>query len=134
MPQGPVDSGSALSADVTATTRPPAGSTSTPSSTSASTSAPPSTDDRALGLRRQGKGYRTIAAELELGRPIDAITAFNRALRRRPIPEQAEIRAEEQSRLDSLADAVRRDDQLSQEDLDHRLGAIDRVRATLMSE
>ncbi len=119
MPQGPSDSVSAVGRDVTATR------TSTDS---------PSPDERALDLRREGKGYRTIAAELELGRPIDAIAAFNRALRQRPVDEQEVLRAEEHSRLDSLAAAVRRNDGLSREDLDHRLQAIDRVRAVLMSE
>jgi hypothetical protein len=120
MPQGSVNSPSARGSDVAADTGPSTDSTSN--------------DDRALGLRREGKGYRTIADELQLQGPIDAITAFNRALRRRPVHEQAVIRAEEESRLDSLADAVRRNDELSPEGLDHRLRAIDRVRAALMSE
>lgn len=123
MAQGPVESTLARDAEVAATTAPSTGSTGSTE-----------IDDRALGLRRHGRGYRTIAAELGLPRPIDAINAFNRALRRRPFEEQAAIRAEEETRLAALADAVRRNDALSQEDVGHRLSAIDCVRAALMSE
>lgn len=91
-------------------------------------------DDRALELRRKGKGLKSIAAELGLGRAVDANRAFNRALRRRPPEEQAVFRAEEEDRLDKLADAVRRDDTMSPEVLERRLRSVERLRGALLSE
>ena len=91
-------------------------------------------DERALELRRQGRSLKKIAGELGLERPMQANAAFNRALRRRTVEEQAEIRAEENGRLNALGDAVRRNSKLTQEDVDRRLRTIDRLRAVLMSD
>ena len=120
MPEGPVDSASTPQSSV--------------ATAAASSSHPTSTDDRALELRGQGKGLKAIARELGFQRASEANAAFNRALRRRPVDEQAVIRAAEQSRLDSLADAVRRKEELVEGDVEKRLRAIDRLRAALVAE
>lgn len=91
-------------------------------------------DEQALVLRGQSKGFGKIAAALGLGRPNDANEAFNRALRRRPPEEQATIRSEENGRLDRLARAVRADTNGSEEVVDKRLKAIERLRARLMTD
>lgn len=91
-------------------------------------------DDRALEMRRKGKGLKSIAAELGMDRAIDANFAFNRALRRRPTEEQATLRAEEEGRLDKIADAVRRNGTLSKEDVDRRLHSVERLRAALLRD
>ncbi len=91
-------------------------------------------DEQALVLRSQSRGFRSIAEALGLGRPTEANEAFNRALRRRPPDEQAAIRAEENSRLDRLADAVRHDSARSAEEVEKRLQAIERLRTRLMSD
>ncbi len=85
-------------------------------------------DEQALVLRGQSKGFRTIADALGVGRPTEANEAFNRALRRRPPDEQAAIRSEENRRLDRLADAVRADSARSTDEVDKRLRAIERLR------
>ncbi len=120
MPQGPVDPASTPESGV--------------ATAGASASDSASTDARALELRGQGKGLKAIARELGFQRVSEANAAFNRALRRRPVEEQAVIRAAEESRLDSLADAVRGKEELAQGDVDRRLRAIDRLRAALLAE
>jgi hypothetical protein len=90
-------------------------------------------DERALTLRREAKGFGTIAQALGLTRANDANEAFNRALRRHPPEEQAIIRAEEANRLDRLAGAVTADETRSSEEVEKRLHAIERLRARLMA-
>ena len=90
-------------------------------------------DDRALAMRREAKGFGKIAQALGLTRANDANEAFNRALRRRPVEEQAVIRAEETDRLDRLARAVNADETRSKDEVEKRLRAIERLRARLMA-
>ena len=92
------------------------------------------TDEQALTLRSQSKGFGKIAEALGLGRPSDAIAAFNRALRRRPPEERATIRAQENRRLDRLAGAVKADASRSKEDVDKRMRAVERLRMRLMAD
>ena len=91
-------------------------------------------DEQALTLRNQSKGFGKIAEALGLRRPSDANEAFNRALRRRPPEEQATIRGEENRRLNRLAGAIKADESRSQEDIDRRMRAVDRLRARLMAD
>jgi hypothetical protein len=91
-------------------------------------------DDRALELRRKGTRLKTIAAELGFPKTMDANVAFNRALRRQPAEDRVAVRAEEQVRLDAMAETVRGNTALSDVDAKRRLGAIDRLRTALMSE
>lgn len=95
---------------------------------------PTELDERALELRRQSKGFGTIAQALGLSRANDANEAFNRALRRRPPEEQAAIRSEENDRLDRLRAAVKADTNRSKEEIAKRVRAVDRLRARLMSD
>ena len=85
-------------------------------------------DERALAMRREAKGFSKIAQSLGLTRANDANEAFNRALRRLPADEQAVVRAEENDRLDGLAQAVTADQTRSKEEVDKRLRAIERLR------
>ena len=91
-------------------------------------------DEQVLALRTQSKGFAKIAESLGLGRANEANEAFNRALRRRPLEEQATIRAAENARLDRLQRAVTSDEDRTQEDMDRRLRAIERLRTRLMSD
>ncbi len=95
---------------------------------------PTELDEQALVLRRQSKGFGTIAQALGLSRANDANEAFNRALRRRPPEEQATIRSEESDRLDRLRAAVSADTTRTKEEIAKRLRAIDRLRARLMRD
>jgi hypothetical protein len=90
-------------------------------------------DEQALALRRQSKGFGTIAQALGFPRAHDANEAFNRALRQRPPEEQAAIRSEENDRLDRLRDAVTADTDRSKAEIAKRVRAVDRLRARLMS-
>ena len=92
------------------------------------------TDEQALALRTQSRSFAKIAESLGLSRADDANEAFNRALRRRPLDEQATIRVAENARLDHLQRAVTADENRTQEDIDRRLRAVERLRTRLMSD
>ena len=91
-------------------------------------------DEQALVLRGQSKGFSKIAEALGMGRASDANEAFNRALRRRPSEEQATIREEENRRLDRLARAVSAGESRTAEDIAKRLRAVERLRTRLMAD
>ena len=91
-------------------------------------------DEQVLALRTQSKSFAKIAGSLGLGRADDANEAFNRALRRRPLEEQATIRAAENVRLDRLQRAVAADENRTKDDIDRRLRAVERLRTRLMSD
>jgi hypothetical protein len=90
-------------------------------------------DDRALELRQHGKSFVGIAKVLGYDRPRDAWLAFNRALRRHPAPEQANLRREEVARLQSLTDAIRARKDLTPEEQTRRLASVERMRITLLT-
>jgi hypothetical protein len=91
-------------------------------------------DQEALELRRRGRAFGTIAAELGMDRSSDANLAFNRALRRQPAVAREQIRADENRRLDRMADAVRANAALTEGEATKRLRAIDLLRARLMAD
>ncbi|MEW6153849.1 MAG: hypothetical protein AB1673_07660 [Actinomycetota bacterium] len=91
-------------------------------------------DEQALELRGKSKGFGKISEALGLPRPNDANEAFNRALRRRSPDEQVKIRQQENARLDLLARSVSADSVRTQDEIDKRLRAIDRLRNRLMAE
>lgn len=91
-------------------------------------------DEQVLALRTESKSFAKIAGSLGLARANDANEAFNRALRRRPLEEQATIRAAENARLDRLQRAVTADKNRTKEDIDRRLRAVERLRARLLSD
>ena len=91
-------------------------------------------DEQALVLRGQAQGFGKIAAALGMARAHDANEAFNRALRRHTPEEQAIIRAEENGRLDRLAQAVGADESRSKEEVEKRLKSIERLRIRLMTD
>lgn len=89
------------------------------------------TDDQVLTLRLQSMGFGKIAQTLGLGRAREANEAFNRALRRRPPEEQATIRSGENRRLDRLANAIKADESRSEQEVEKRMRAIERLRSRL---
>jgi len=89
------------------------------------------TDDQVLTLRSQSIRFGKIAETLGLGRASDANEAFNRALRRRPPEEQATIRSEENRRLDRLANAIKADETRTEQDVEKRMRAVERLRSRL---
>lgn len=91
-------------------------------------------DDRALELRRQGQSFAHIAKTLGYEHSRLAHEAFLRALRRRPRPERTAVQAEEQRRLDALAERIRARPQLSKIEIEARLQAIDGLRRVLMED
>lgn len=91
-------------------------------------------DDRALALRNKGKGYRSIAKVLGLPGASEANRAFNRALRRLPDDERTATRSHEDARLDRLAAATRDNDSFTKDEVDRRLGVIDRLRTRLHAD
>jgi hypothetical protein len=91
-------------------------------------------DDQALDRRVKGEAFTAIAKALGLDGSLDANRAFNRALRRRPPPEQATIRKQEGHRLDRMAKAVEANEALSAEQAAKRLHTIEQLRARLAAE
>jgi hypothetical protein len=90
-------------------------------------------DNRVLELRQQGRSFAGIANVLGYERPRDAWLAFNRALRRHPPQEQADLRRAEVARLQSLTDTLRARKDLTQEEQTRRLALVERMRVRLLT-
>lgn len=88
-------------------------------------------DDQVLSLRRQRKDYRSIAQTLGLTGASEANKAFNRAMRRLPDDERNAVRSEEEGKLDRLAAATRANESFTKDEIERRVGIIDRLRARL---
>ena len=88
-------------------------------------------DDEVLRLRRQGLAYARISRELGLDRAADAQQAFRRAVRRLPAAEAEQVREEELSRLDRLAERVRADTSKNDMDRARQLKTIERMRGQI---
>jgi hypothetical protein len=91
-------------------------------------------DDDVLRLRRQGQAYARISRELGLDRAADAQQAFLRAMRRLPAPEAEQVREEELSRLDRLAERVRADTSKNDMDRARQLKTIERMRGHVLHD
>jgi hypothetical protein len=92
------------------------------------------TDGEVLRLRSSGRAFARISRDLHLGGPLDAQRAFQRAVHRLPTGERDQVRAQESSRLDRLAERVHADTSGSDEDRTRRLAAIERLRGLLTVE
>lgn len=88
-------------------------------------------DEQALMLRDQGQSFGGIAQALGLDGARAANAAFNRALRQRPVTQQAWLRSRESVRLDAVASRVRGRDDLSVEEVVRRLRGVKQQRKTL---
>ena len=88
-------------------------------------------DDQALALRDEGRTFAGIAHILGLDDAHAANAAFNRALRRRPQAQRAQLRGREMARLDAVASRVRGRDDLSVEEIVRRLRGVKQQRKTL---
>jgi hypothetical protein len=91
-------------------------------------------DDDVLRLRRQGQAYARISRELGLDRAADAQQAFLRAMRRLPAAEAEQVREEELSRLDRLAERVRADTSKNDMDRARQLKTIERMRGHVLHD
>lgn len=91
-------------------------------------------DGEVLRLRSTGQAFARISRDLRLEKPVDAQRAFQRAVRRLPPREQAEVREQESSRLDRLADKVNADTDKPLEEKTRRLAAVERLRGLLTSD
>jgi hypothetical protein len=85
-------------------------------------------DQQVLRLRGEGQPYARISRQLGLNRGADAQQAFVRALGRLPSSDAKQVRAEELSRLDRLAERVRGDAEQNDIDRARRLKTIERMR------
>ena len=88
-------------------------------------------DEQVLALRDEGRSFAGIALFLGLDGDGAAHSAFNRALRLRPLSEQSWLRSREMSRLDALASRVRGRDDLSVEEVVRRLRVVKHQRKAL---
>src|SRR3979490_79971 len=98
------------------------------------TDAPEAIDGEVLRLRSSGRAFARISRDLRLERPVDAQRAFQRAVGRLPPHEQAQVRQQEASRLDRLAEKVNADTDKPLEEKTRRLAAVERLRGLLSSE
>jgi hypothetical protein len=94
----------------------------------------PARDEEALELRTRGQSFGAIATTLGYQRAHEANEAFNRALRRKPPEQRANLRREELARLDALADGVRANKQLGPDDIVRRLRAVELLRLMLLAD
>jgi hypothetical protein len=85
-------------------------------------------DNEVLRLRRRGHAYARISRQLGLVRAADAQQAFRRAMRRLPTADAEQVRDEELSRLDRLAERVRADTSKNDMDRARQLKTIERTR------
>lgn len=88
-------------------------------------------DQEVLRLRGEGQPYARISRHLGLDRGADAQRAFVRALGRLPASDAKQVRAEEMSRLDRLAERVRGDADQNDIDRARRLKTIERMRTQI---
>ena len=91
-------------------------------------------DDEVLRLRRQGQAYARISRELGLDRAAEAQQAFRRAVRRLPAADAEQVREEELSRLDRLAEQVRADTSKNDMDRARQLKTIERMRGQVQND
>ena len=91
-------------------------------------------DDEVLRLRRQGQTYARISRALGLDRAADAQQAFRRAVRRLPVADAEQVREEELSRLDRLAEQVRADTSKNDIDRARQLKTIERMRGQIQHD
>lgn len=92
---------------------------------------PETVDQKVLRLRGEGQPYARISRHLGLNRGADAQKAFVKALGRLPASDAEQVRAEELSRLDRLAERVRGDAEQNDIDRARRLKTIERIRAEI---
>jgi len=88
-------------------------------------------DEHVLALRDEGRSFSAISLLVGLDGPGEANSAFNRALRCRPVSEQAWLRSREMSRLEAMALQVRGRDDLSVEEVVRRLRGLKHQRKAL---
>ena len=91
-------------------------------------------DDEVLRLRRQGQTYARISRTMGLDRAADAQQAFRRAVRRLPAADAEQVRVEELSRLDRLAERVRTDTSKNDMDRARQLKTIERMRGQIQHD
>ncbi len=78
--------------------------------------------ERVIALRVDGKSFKAIAADLDLGKSKDAFGVFVEAVGRRPKAEQVQLRAGEGKRLDALERWTRRKSE--PEEMDRKLAIV----------
>jgi hypothetical protein len=91
-------------------------------------------DAEVLRLRGSGRTFVGISRELGLDRPSEAQMAFQRAVRRLPDVERAQVREDEKSRLDRLEAKVKADSTRPADLQARQLATIDRLRGLLAEE
>lgn len=91
-------------------------------------------DERVLASRSQGLPFGAIAREFALPGPGDAYQAFLRAFRRHPLLDRARVRQEELARLEYLRTVVQDRADLTPEELQARLRAIQRMRDAILAD
>lgn len=91
-------------------------------------------DERVLESRSQGLPFGAIAREFALPGPGDAYQAFLRAFRRHSLLDRARVRQEELARLEYLRTLVQDRTNLTPDDLQARLRAIQRMRDAILAD
>jgi len=90
-----------------------------------------SVGDRVVALRSKGKSFSSIAKSVGAERSIDVFDLFVAAVAKRPTRERAQLRADENRRLDALE---RRNANIADEATrKRRQAALGRLRARLIA-
>lgn len=91
---------------------------------------PAATDgDRVIELRSEGNSFKSIAETLGLKRSVEAFGVFVDAVARQSPGERARLRAEENTRLDTLERRVQRNPDTAERD--RKIASIGRLRKRL---
>ena len=85
--------------------------------------------DRVIELRSEGNSFAAIAESVGLERSLDAFGAFVAAVAARPAAEQTRLRAEENTRLDTLERRIQQ--QPDGADRDRRIASVRKLRQRL---
>lgn len=85
--------------------------------------------DQVITLRSEGQSFASIAKTVGLKRSLEAFGVFVDALASRPASEQKRLRKEENGRLDTLEQGMRR--RADSPELDRKLAAIVQLRRRL---
>jgi len=105
-----------------------------PKSEAARRTSPPPSDhalvgDRVIELRSEGNSFASIAKTVGLARSLDAFGAFVTAVGTRSPAQQKKLRAEENSRLDTLERRIQQ--QPDSADRDRRIASVRKLRQRL---
>jgi len=94
---------------------------------------PSQRDQRAFALRSDGQSFARVAAQLGMPRAVDAVAAFNRALRLLPVEQRQDHVDAELARLDRLAQKLKTASEPDGPETTRRLAVLEKLRKQVLA-